>query len=62
MMELVMEELITGTEYLLREAQHIATRVLGDPSESAILDVFRQLCAELAEVPDNPHKTPVLLS
>lgn len=57
-----MEELITGTEYLLREAQHIATHVLNAPSESAILDVFRQLCAELAEIPDNPHDAPVMLS
>lgn len=57
-----MKELITGTEYLLREAQHIATRVLGNPSESAILDVFHQLCGELAAIPDNPHQKPVMLS
>lgn len=54
-----MEELMTGTEYLLREARSIATCVLGDHSEAAVLEVFRELCLEIgACVPDPNGSLP----
>lgn len=44
---------MTGTEFLLREAREIATRVLGDHSEGTILQVFCELCLEIGTfVPD----------
>lgn len=53
-----MEELMTGTEYLLREARNIATRVLGHYSEVAVLQVFRELCLEIgACVPDSDESS-----
>ncbi|MCM2569730.1 MULTISPECIES: hypothetical protein [Achromobacter] len=37
---------MTDTEKLLQKARQIATRAFSDPSESAVLDVFHELCAE----------------
>lgn len=36
----------TETEKLLLNAQDIARRTFVDPSESAVMDLFRELCAE----------------
>lgn len=53
-----MEESMTETEYLLREARSIAMRVLGDHSETVVLDVFRQLCIEIATTQDEFEEGP----
>lgn len=37
---------LTETEKLLNHAQDIARRTFVDPSEAAVMDVFRELCAE----------------
>jgi len=36
----------TETEKLLQQAQDIARRAFVDPSETAVMDVFHELCAE----------------
>lgn len=53
-----MEESMTGTEYLLREARSIATRVLGNPSEAAVLETFRELCLEIGACLPDPAENP----
>lgn len=37
---------MTETEKLLNNAQDIARRAFVDPSEAAVMDVFRELCNE----------------
>lgn len=37
---------MTETEKLLKEAAEVAKRTFVDPSEAAVLDIFRELCAE----------------
>lgn len=37
---------MTDTEKLLITAQDIARRTFVDPSEAAVMDLFRELCAE----------------
>lgn len=37
---------MTETEKLLKTARDIAGRHMKDPSESAVMDLFRELCAE----------------
>lgn len=37
---------MTDTEKLLQNAQDIARRTFVDPSEAAVMDLFRELCAE----------------
>ncbi len=37
---------MTETEKLLNNAQDIARRAFVDPSEAAVMDLFRELCAE----------------
>lgn len=37
---------LTETEQLLQHAQDIARRTFVDPSEAAVMEVFRELCAE----------------
>lgn len=37
---------ITETEKLLNNAQDIARRTFVDPSEAAVMDLFRELCNE----------------
>jgi len=37
---------VTETEKLLNNAQDIARRAFVDPSEAAVMDLFRELCAE----------------
>ncbi|MBO9331846.1 hypothetical protein GHR37_22115 [Achromobacter xylosoxidans] len=37
---------LTETEKLLNNAQDIARRTFVDPSEAAVMEVFRELCAE----------------
>ncbi len=39
-------ELMSETEFLLREARDIAARTLPDPTEAAVLAVFHRLCLE----------------
>jgi hypothetical protein len=40
---------MTETENLLSRAQDIALRAFDEPSESAVMDIFRRLCCELDE-------------
>ena len=40
---------MTETETLLTQAQDIALRAFEDPSESAVMDIFRRLCCEQDE-------------
>lgn len=40
---------MTETETLLSKAQDIALRAFEDPSESAVMDIFRRLCCEQDE-------------
>ena len=40
---------VTETETLLSKAQDIALRAFEDPSESAVMDIFRRLCCEQDE-------------
>lgn len=40
---------MTETETLLTKAQDIALRAFEDPSESAVMDIFRRLCCEQDE-------------
>lgn len=40
---------MTETETLLSRAQDIALRAFDEPSESAVMDIFRRLCCELDE-------------
>lgn len=40
---------MTETETLLTQAQDIALRAFEDPSESAVMDIFRRLCSEQDE-------------
>lgn len=40
---------MTETEALLTKAQDIALRAFEDPSESAVMDIFRRLCCEQDE-------------
>ncbi|MBR8654317.1 hypothetical protein KDH83_13525 [Achromobacter sp. Marseille-Q0513] len=37
---------LTDTEKLLITAQDMARRTFVDPSEAAVMDLFRELCAE----------------
>jgi hypothetical protein len=37
---------MTETEKLLNNAQDIARRAFVDPSEAAVMDLFRELCNE----------------
>ncbi|WP_199771001.1 hypothetical protein [Achromobacter sp. AONIH1] len=37
---------MTDTEKLLQNARDIAKRTFPDPSESAVMDLFHELCAE----------------
>jgi len=37
---------MTETEKLLQHAQDIARRAFVDPSEAAVMDLFRELCVE----------------
>lgn len=37
---------MTDTEKLLQNAQDIARRTFVDPSEAAVMDLFRELCNE----------------
>ncbi|CUJ41834.1 Uncharacterised protein [Achromobacter xylosoxidans] len=40
---------MTETETLLTQAQDIALRAFEDPTESAVMDIFRRLCCEQDE-------------
>jgi hypothetical protein len=40
---------VTETETLLSQAQDIALRAFEDPTESAVMDIFRRLCCEQDE-------------
>lgn len=40
---------MTETETLLTKAQDIALRAFEDPTESAVMDIFRRLCCEQDE-------------
>lgn len=40
---------MTETETLLSQAQDIALRAFDEPSESAVMDIFRRLCCEQDE-------------
>jgi len=40
---------VTETETLLTKAQDIALRAFEDPTESAVMDIFRRLCCEQDE-------------
>jgi len=37
---------MTETEKLLKEAAAVAKRTFLDPSEDAVLEIFKELCAE----------------
>lgn len=37
---------MTETEKLLKEAAEISKRTFVDPSEDAVLEIFKELCAE----------------
>lgn len=43
------ERKMTETETLLSQAQDIALRAFDEPSESAVMDIFRRLCCEQDE-------------
>lgn len=38
---------MTETEQLLKNAAEVAKRTFIDPSESAVMDIFRRLCDEI---------------
>lgn len=40
---------MTETEKLLRNAADVAKRIFIDPSETAVLEIFRRLCCEQDE-------------
>ncbi|AZW22939.1 hypothetical protein [Bordetella bronchiseptica] len=40
---------MTETESLLSKAQDIALRAFEQPTESAVMDIFRRLCVEADE-------------
>lgn len=43
------EAYMTKTEQLLREAAAIATTVIPNPSEEAVISVFHRLCCEIED-------------
>lgn len=54
------EEMLTETEFLLREAREIARRTMGDASEEFVLIVFQRLCAEMDVMPEGMGDERVL--
>jgi hypothetical protein len=43
------EIVMTKTEFLLSQAHKIAQRAFDDPTEGAVIEIFRRLCCEYEE-------------
>lgn len=49
---------MTETEKIFQEAIKIARAAFATPSESAVMDLFQELCAERDRAPNAPEDYP----